>query len=212
MDLRDTIRTYRLFSGSYDIVFGPVFHPGRKEAVRVANDRPGQRILEAGVGTGLSLPYFRADSQVTGIDISAEMLEKARRRVARQQLKHVAALHVMDAEHLEFEDNSFDAVLALYVASVVPSPARFAAELRRVCIPGGTIVLVNHFTSENWAARFMEKRLAHLARHIGFHADFPLDAFLRESQLTPREIRPSNLFGYWRLLRCINEKPASTLD
>ena len=212
MDLRDTVRTYRLFSGSYDIVFGPVFHPGRKEAVRIANDRPGQRILESGVGTGLSLPYFRADSQVTGIDISTEMLEKARRRVARQGLKHVAALHVMDAEHLEFDDNSFDAVLALYVASVVPSPARFAAELRRVCIPGGTIVLVNHFTSENWALRFMEKRLAHMARHIGFHADFPLDDFLRDSKLAAREIRPSNLFGYWRLLRCINEKPASTLD
>ncbi|MGE5269812.1 MAG: methyltransferase domain-containing protein [Thiohalocapsa sp.] len=211
MDLRDTIRTYRLFSGSYDIVFGPVFHPGRKEAVRIANDRPGQRILEAGVGTGLSLPYFRPDSQVTGIDVSAEMLAKARRRVATQQLTHVVGLHEMDAEHLEFEDNSFDAVLALYVASVVPNPARFAAEMRRVCIPGGTIVLVNHFTSDKWALRFMEKRLAHVARHIGFHADFPLDAFLRESQLTVREIRPSNLFGYWRLLRCVNEKPASVL-
>jgi phosphatidylethanolamine/phosphatidyl-N-methylethanolamine N-methyltransferase len=102
-------------------------------------------------------------------------------------------------------------VLALYVASVVPSPARFAAEMRRVCIPGGKIVLVNHFTSENWALRFMERRVAHLARHIGFHADFPLDTFLRDSQLTEREIRPSNLFGYWRLLRCINEKPASTI-
>ena len=94
----------------------------------------------------------------------------------------------MDAEHLEFEDNSFDAVLALYVASVVPNPARFAAEMRRVCIPGGTIVLVNHFTSENWALRWMEKRLAHLARHIGFHADFPLDTFLRDSGLVgPRD-------------------------
>src|SRR5690242_14015722 len=102
MDLRDTIRTYGRFSGSYDIVFGPVFHPGRKEAVRVANDRPGQRILEVGVGTGLSLPYFRADSHVTGIDISAEMLEKARQRVEREQLRHVDALHVMDAEHLAF--------------------------------------------------------------------------------------------------------------
>ena len=211
MDLRDTIRTYRLFSGSYDIVFGPVFHPGRKQAVRIANDRPGQRILEVGVGTGLSLPYFRADSHLTGIDVSAEMLAKARRRVERERLAHVDELHVMDAEHLDFEDNSFDAVLALYVASVVPSPARFAAEMRRVCIPGGTIVLVNHFTSENWALRFMEKRLAHLARHIGFHADFPLDAFLRNSALAVREVRPSNLFGYWRLLRCINEKPASTL-
>jgi phosphatidylethanolamine/phosphatidyl-N-methylethanolamine N-methyltransferase len=212
MELRDTIRTYRLFSGSYDIVFGPVFHPGRKEAVRVANDRPGQRILEVGVGTGLSLPYFRHDSEVTGIDVSAEMLEKAKERVEREHLAHVAGLHVMDAEHLGFEDNSFDAVLALYVASVVPDPARFAAEMRRVCIPGGTIVLVNHFTSDNWALRFMEKRLAPLARHIGFHADFPLEDFLRVSRLTIREVRPSNLFGYWRLLRCVNEKPASSLD
>src|SRR5438105_7526741 len=89
MDLHDTIRTYRLFSGSYDIVFGPVFHPGRKDAVRIANDRPGQRILEVGVGTGLSLPHFRADSRVTGIDVSAEMLAKAQQRVVRQGLDHV---------------------------------------------------------------------------------------------------------------------------
>ena len=211
MDLRDTIRTYGVLSGSYDFVFGPLFHPGRREAVRVANDRPGQRVLEVGVGTGLSLPYFRPDSQVTGIDVSPEMLDKAKQRAARQKLAHVDALHVMDAEHMTFEDNSFDAVLALYVASVVPNPARFAAEMRRVCIPGGTIVLVNHFTSENGVLRWMEKRLAHLARHIGFHADFPLDQFLRDSQLSAREIRPSNLFGYWRLLRCINEKPASTI-
>ncbi len=210
MDLNDTIRTYRLFSGSYDLLFGPVFHPGRKEAVRIANDRPGQRILEVGVGTGLSLPHFRPDSRVTGIDVSAEMLEKAKRRTERMGLSHVEGLHVMDAENLEFADNSFDAVLALYVASVVPDPARFAAEMRRVCIPGGTIVVVNHFTSENAPARFMEKRLAHLARHIGFHADFPFEDFQRVSRLAICEVRPSNLFGYWKLLRCVNEKPASS--
>src|SRR5208282_4130800 len=121
MDLQDTLRTYRLFSGSYDFVFGPVFHPGRKEAVRVANDSPGQRILEVGVGTGLSLPHFRADAEVTGIDVSAAMLAKARRRVARRSLTQVKALIEMDAENTTFADNSFDSVLALYVASVVPS-------------------------------------------------------------------------------------------
>jgi phosphatidylethanolamine/phosphatidyl-N-methylethanolamine N-methyltransferase len=209
MDLQDTLKTYRLFSGSYDFVFGPVFHPGRKDAVRIANDRPGQRILEVGVGTGLSLPFFRRDAQVTGIDVSAEMLEKARRRVARRKLAQVEALVEMDAENLSFADDSFDSVLALYVASVVPDPARFAAEMRRVCIPGGTIVVVNHFTSENPAMRFIEKRLAPLAGKIGFHADFPLGVFLAASGLDVRETRPSNLCGYWRLLRCVNDKPHS---
>jgi len=208
MDIEDTLRTYRLFSGSYDLVFGPVFHPGRKDAVRLANDRPSQRILEVGVGTGLSLPYFRADARVTGIDVSAEMLAKARRRVEQRGLKQVEALMEMDAEAMSFEDDSFDAVLALYVASVVPNPMRFAAEMRRVCRPGGTIVVVNHFTSENPAMRFIEKRLAPLAGKIGFHADFPLDDFLAASQLQVRETRPSNLFGYWKLLRCVNAKSA----
>lgn len=207
MDLQDTLKTYRLFSGTYDVVFGPVFHIGRKEAVRIANTRPGQRILEVGVGTGLSLPYFRPDSHVTGIDVSVEMLAKARRRVAQRGLSHVDELLEMDAENLTFRDNSFDSVLALYVASVVPNPARFAAEMRRVCIPGGSIVIVNHFTSENPALHFIEKRLAPLASKIGFHADFPLDDFLTASQLNVRETRPSNLFGYWRLLRCVNVKP-----
>jgi phosphatidylethanolamine/phosphatidyl-N-methylethanolamine N-methyltransferase len=208
MDLEDTLKTYRLFSGSYDLVFGPVFHPGRKDAVRIANDRPAQRILEVGVGTGLSLPFFRGDARVTGIDVSAEMLAKARRRVERRELKQVEALIEMDAEKLSFADNSYDAVLALYVASVVPNPARFAAEMRRVCKPGGSIVIVNHFTSQNRVMRFIEKRLAPLAGKIGFHADFPLAPFVAVSGLAVREMRPSNLFGYWRLLRCVNVKPA----
>src|ERR1700757_16501 len=106
MDLHDTIRTYRLFSGSYDIVFGPVFHPGGKEAVRIANDRPRQRILEVCVGTGLSLPHFRPYSRVAGIDVSEEMLAKARRRAQRRRLAHVEGLLVMDAENLDFPDNS----------------------------------------------------------------------------------------------------------
>src|SRR6202047_3985672 len=125
MDLQDTLKTYRLYSGAYDFVFGPIFHPGRKEAVRIANTRPGQRILEVGVGTGLSLPFFRADSRVTGIDVSAEMLAKAGRRVTQRKLLHVDTLLEMDAENLSFRDNSFDSVIALYVASVVPNPARF---------------------------------------------------------------------------------------
>jgi phosphatidylethanolamine/phosphatidyl-N-methylethanolamine N-methyltransferase len=206
MDLQDTLKTYRLFSGSYDFVFGPIFHPGRKAAVRIVNAQPGQRILEVGVGTGLSLPYFRSDAEVTGIDVSTEMLAKAKKRAAL--LPQVKAIIEMDAERTDFADNSFDAVLALYVASVVPDPARFAAEMRRVCRPGGTIVIVNHFMSDNPLVRGFEKMLAPLAGKIGFHADFELDNFIDVGQLAVREIRPSNLFGYWKLLRCVNDKAA----
>jgi phosphatidylethanolamine/phosphatidyl-N-methylethanolamine N-methyltransferase len=99
-------------------------------------------------------------------------------------------------------------VLALYVASVVPDPARFAAEMRRVCRPGGVIVIVNHFMSDNFVMRRIERQLAPLAGKIGFHADFSRDKFIADGQLNVREIRPSNLFGYWKLLRCVNDKAA----
>ena len=128
--------------------------------MRIANDRPGQRILEVGVGTGLSLPHFRPIRMSPASTSRPKCWPRREARVARESLRHVDGCILMDAEHLEFADNSFDAVLALYVAPVVPNPARFAAEMRRVCIPGGTIVLVNHFMSENWAVRFFEKRLA----------------------------------------------------
>jgi len=208
MELEDTLKTYRLFAGPYDLVFGPLLHSGRKEAVGIANDRPRQRVLEVGVGTGLSLPHFRGDARVTGIDVSEEMLAKARRRVARRRLRQVEALLEMDAEAMTFADNAFDAVIALYVASVVPDPGRLAREMQRVCRPGGTIVVVNHFSSERGVMRFIEKRLAPLASKVGFHADFPLDHFLAVSGLAVREMRPSNLFGYWTLLRCLNAKAA----
>jgi len=204
MDLQDTIRTYRLFSGSYDIVFGPVFHPGRKEAVRIANDRPGQRILEVGVGTGLSLPYFRADSRVTGIDVSEEMLAKARRRAER--LPQVEALYVMDAENLEFPDNSFDAVLALYVASVVPSPVRFAAEMRRVCIPGGTIVVVNHFTSTSPILGFLTEALDPVTRYLGWSTKLKMKPFIEEAQLNVDEVYKLSKLSLHTVLVGTNEK------
>src|SRR5260370_4168668 len=136
--------------------------------------------------------------------VRAAIMASARGRSRRRKLSQVEALVEMDAEELSFPDDSFDSVIALYVASVVPNPAKFAAEMRRVCIPGGTIVIVNHFTSENPAMRFIEKRLAPLAGKIGFHADFPLNQFLAASRFDVREMRPSNLFGYCRLLGCVD--------
>jgi phosphatidylethanolamine/phosphatidyl-N-methylethanolamine N-methyltransferase len=206
MNIDDTLRTYRRYAGWYDFAFGAPFAAGRNEAVRLINDRPGQRILEVGVGTGLSLPLFRRDARVTGIDVSPQMLAKARDKVARMGLTQVQAIHEADAEKLDFPDNSFDAVLALYVVSVVSDPATFGAEVRRVCWPGGRIVIVNHFSRTSGPMRWVEQRLAPFAGRIGFHPDFALDKFLGSSGFRVRATQPVNLFGYWTLLDCVNEK------
>ena len=206
MKLDNTLTIYRRYADSYDFVFGAVFEPGRRAAVTLVNNRPYQRILEVGVGTGLSLPHYRRDARVVGIDVSPEMLAKTREKVARLGLRHVESIDKADAERLAFADDSFDAVVALYVASVVGDPARFGAELRRVCKADGHIVVVNHFSTARGPMRVIEKALAPLACHIGFHADFPLDDFLSTSGLRVRAARAVNLFGYWTLLDCVNEK------
>jgi phosphatidylethanolamine/phosphatidyl-N-methylethanolamine N-methyltransferase len=206
MNLDDAIRAYRVYAPAYDVLFGPIFHPGRRAAVALANDRPRQRVLEVGVGTGLTLRYFRDDATVIGIDLSPEMLAKARRRIEKRPLRQILGLVQMDALALSFPDNSFDSVLALYIASVVPDPVRLGAELRRVCVPGGRIVIVNHFTSSHGLVRRIEQGLDHHARRLGFNVDFPLEEFVSAAQLDVREILPSNIFGYWKLLRCVNSK------
>jgi phosphatidylethanolamine/phosphatidyl-N-methylethanolamine N-methyltransferase len=204
MELNATLRTYRLYAGWYDLVFDALFAAGRREAVRRVNDAPNQRILEVGVGTGLSLPLYRRDARVVGIDVSPEMLAKARDKVARRGLTQVEAIEAGNAERLAFSEASFDAVMALHVASVVSDVARFGAEVRRVCKPGGRIVIVNHFAKAAGPIRAVEQALAPFAGKIGFHADFALEPFLRASGLTVREALPVNLFGYWTLLDCVN--------
>jgi phosphatidylethanolamine/phosphatidyl-N-methylethanolamine N-methyltransferase len=206
MKLDDTLRIYRHYADSYDFVFGALFEPGRRAGVQLVNDRPYQRMLEVGVGTGLSLSYYRRDARVVGIDVSPEMLAKARQKVARLGLPNVESIDEADAERLAFADDSFDAVVALYVASVVADTARFGAELRRVCKVNGHIVVVNHFSTTRGPMRAIEKALAPLARHIGFHADLPLDDFLSASRLHVMAARTVNLFGYSTLLDCINDK------
>jgi phosphatidylethanolamine/phosphatidyl-N-methylethanolamine N-methyltransferase len=206
MKLDDTLRIYRRYADSYDFVFGALFEPGRRAAVKLVNDQPHQRILEVGVGTGLSLSHYRHDARVVGIDVSPEMLAKARQKVARFGLRHVESIDEADAERLAFADSSFDAVVGLYIASVVGDAACFGCELRRVCKANGHIVVVNHFSTGHGPMRAVENALAPLARHIGFHTDFPLEGFLSASGLHVSTVRPINLFGYWTLLDCINCK------
>lgn len=195
---------YRRYAAVYDRLFGAVFEPGRRSAVEKINRQENQRILEVGVGTGLSLSHYRRDARVTGIDISSDMLERARRRVDACALTHVESLLEMDAEAMSFADASFDVVVGMYVASVVPNPERLLAEMRRVCVPHGDIVIVNHFTSGNAPMRLMEKALSPLAGKIGFQADFQMAPLLELAGIEVTEIAPVNMLGYWTLIRMRN--------
>jgi phosphatidylethanolamine/phosphatidyl-N-methylethanolamine N-methyltransferase len=196
---------YRRYAAVYDLLFGGVFAPGRRATVHMVNREANQRILEVGVGTGLSLPFYRTDASVFGIDLSIDMLEVARRRADRDGLEHVHGLLEMDAQNMAFSDGSFDAVVAMYVASVVSDPARMLAEMRRVCVPGGDIVIVNHFTSTHPVMRAVEMASSPLSGLIGFRPHFELDALLGMARMRLIEVRDVNLFGYWRLVRFRNE-------
>ena len=158
-------------------------------------------MLEVGVGTGLSLPLYPREVSITGIDVSSEMLEKARRRVARQRLANVEALLEMDAERMSFADASFDKVVAMYVVSVVERPDRLLAELHRVCRPHGEIFLVNHVRSDNRFIAAVEKGLARFSDKLGFRPDFELrDMVADAGELT--ELSRINFF--WKVMRLRN--------
>jgi phosphatidylethanolamine/phosphatidyl-N-methylethanolamine N-methyltransferase len=209
MDIDAIRKAYRRYARRYDFYFGALLEPGRRAVVTHMHCRAGQRILEVGVGTGLSLPLYPADVQVTGIDISPEMLLRARARRERQRLGQVVALEQMDAEHMRFADDSFDKVVAMYVASVVPTPARLVDEMKRVCRPGGALYVVNHFHRGGSLVGRIERRIAPLSRLMGFRPDLSCADFIRDSRLDVIEQIPVNLFGYWTLLCARNDKPAA---
>ncbi|HYD57202.1 MAG TPA: methyltransferase domain-containing protein [Burkholderiales bacterium] len=192
---------YRRYAGFYDALFGPVLQPGRRAVMKALGCRPGERILEVGVGTGLSLPMYPPWVRITGIDVSREMLEKARQRVTRETLDNVDELLEMDAEHLSFGDGSFDRVVAMYVVSVVQHPERVMAELRRVCRPGGEILVVNHVRSSNPLLGAVEKSLAPLSAKLGWHPDFELEKITATGG-TLLEMRTVGVL--WKVLRFRN--------
>lgn len=209
MELEAIKKAYRRYARLYDLYFGAVFQPGRKAVVQRMDCRAGQHVLEVGVGTGLSLPLYPAGVGITGIDISPEMLERARARLDREGIYRGVDLHVMDAERTSFPSDSFDKVVAMYVVSVVPHPTRLVDEMRRVCKPNGEIFIVNHFRSPNPIVGKAESLLAPLSRLVGFHPDFCLETFVRETKLEVIDKQPVNLFGYWSLLRARNNKEAA---
>src|SRR6202451_1505089 len=136
LDNAGIAKAYARWAPIYDFVFGAVFDRGRQASIAAA-ERVGGRILEVGVGTGLSLPDYARSNRLVGVDLSAPMLHKAKTRVVDQQLNHVDGLAVMDAQRLAFKDAAFDVVVAQYVITTVPDAETTLNEFARVVRPGG---------------------------------------------------------------------------
>jgi phosphatidylethanolamine/phosphatidyl-N-methylethanolamine N-methyltransferase len=168
---------YAELSHFYDLVFGRVFYPRIARVIRSLQIPPGARVLELGVGTGMSLDAYPAHCQVTGIDLAPDMLEKAQDRVNRNGWRHIT-LEQGDALDLRFEDSSFDYVMAFHVISVVPDPHRMLAEARRVCRPGGIITIINHFRSQNPALARLQRTIDPITRKLGWTTSLELPRVL----------------------------------
>ncbi len=194
---------YRRWAPVYDYTFGLVAREGRRHSVEVINQNQG-RVLEVGVGTGLSLPDYERHLDIVGIDLSPEMLEKARERVAEERLDHVTGLHEMDASDLKFADASFDTVVAMYVMTVVPEPEAVMRELSRVTKPGGEVLLVNHFSQREGVRGWVERRMAPFADKIGWRSVFDLSrvTVCDDLELVERKaLRPLGLFTMLRFAK-----------
>lgn len=188
MDIEAIQSSYSRWAPIYDRTFGAATSIGRRRAVDHINRRGGT-VLEVGVGTGLSLEHYGPQMQVTGIDFSQDMLDKAIAKVQRLGLKQVHELRQMDARALDFPDDHFDTVTAMHVLSVVPEPERVMAEIARVCKPGGKVVITNHFARESGAMAAVERVFAPLANTIGWHSDFRIDRVLGQESLVLEERR-----------------------
>jgi phosphatidylethanolamine/phosphatidyl-N-methylethanolamine N-methyltransferase len=161
--------------------------------------RSGQRVLEIGVGTGLTLPLYPRDCRLTGIDISEEMLEQAHDRAEGLNLREID-LRLMDARRLDFPDGTFDHVVAPYVISVLPEPRRVMDEALRVCKPGGTLAVLNHFHSSNGAISRLERWVSPVTQWIGFRLDVPSEVVTGTPGLSVTSSERVNVFGLWQLI------------
>lgn len=204
MDTEGVAQAYGRWAPVYDAIFGPVFRRGRQAAVQAA-ERVGGRILEVGVGTGLSLPSYDRTSRIVGIDISEPMLAKARERVSRQRLHNVEAVRSGDAEQLDFPDESFDVVVAQYVVTAIPNPERALNEFVRVVRPGGEIILTTRVGAEHGLRGAIESALMPVTSRLGWRTEFPwarYESWLDSSPTVQlREKRPLPPLGHFYLVR-----------
>lgn len=204
MDLAALERTYDRYSSYYDLLFGAFFSPGRRRVIDSLQFGDDAKVLEVGVGTGASLDLYPRQAEITGVDISEDMLRLSEKRALKASRS--VELYAMNAESLDFPDDSFSHVVAMYVVSVSPDPAAIVKEMLRVCRPGGEIVILNHFSDEESLVGKLEKTLSPLSSRLGFKPYFPLNKFRQDCDAVSFEnVMRANLLGYWSILKA--QKP-----
>jgi phosphatidylethanolamine/phosphatidyl-N-methylethanolamine N-methyltransferase len=164
-------KAYARWAPIYDIVYDKLTEPAARAVVKAAM-ACGPKVLEAGVGTGLALGYYPAEAEVHGVDLSEDMLRRAQEKVDRRGYTQVKSLQVMDVTKLGFPDETFDAVCAQFLITLVPSPEAALTEFARILRPGGEIILANHFGQPAGLLASVEKTVAPLASAIGWSSDF----------------------------------------
>lgn len=202
----NVVTTYRFYAPVYDHLFGRVLEDGRRKMCRLVERLRPSDLLEVGVGTGLTLHRYPAETNVTGVDLSEDMLDKAARRVPSPRAGRLELLR-MDAEALAFPDNSFDCVAVPYVLSVTPDPDRLVAEVRRVCKPGGHILIVNHFSGSGFWM-FFEWVSSRLANRIGFRSTFHYAEHIERHDWEVLSVQTANALGLSKLVHIRNVKDA----
>ena len=204
LDKQTVTKAYDRWAPVYDLVFGAVFERGRDAAIAAA-EKIGGRILEVGVGTGLSLPDYSWTNRLVGVDLSVPMLRKAKARVAEHRLTNVDGLVVMDAQRLGFQDDAFDVIVAQYVITAVPDPEATLDEFVRVVRPGGEVILVNHLGADAGPRAAFEQWFAPLARRLGWRPEFRWQRLAqwaaRRGDIRVVERRPMPPLGHFSLIR-----------
>jgi phosphatidylethanolamine/phosphatidyl-N-methylethanolamine N-methyltransferase len=200
LDGAHIVAAYARWAPVYDPIFGVITNSAIRTTVGVVNALPPSHILEVGVGTGIALPRYKPEHRITGIDLSPDMLERARKRIAARGMTNVDGLHGMDASKLDFPDRSFDAAVAMFLITVVPDPDKVLAEVVRVVKPGGRIVLANHFSAKSGPRAAIERWLSRFSASLGWHPEFAIETVLDRPGMNLLDRRGLAPLGLYTLL------------